>query len=375
MTILVSAFGLLGRFAGDLLTSALGWAGSLLFGRVQRSRQVLLLLMMALSFLWLLVILGLLVPGVVAFSTARRHIRHRCAFPGSGRPSSWAWLPSRRWWAWLAFRCRERRSGREVQPPSRKSSAATCLAPVIAGLLIFLAGVGLARKARSARHGWAELHVPIVAKPDGYDQLVDDLHDAVAAVDLPTSAELAPRVLTMPALVLTAVAGANVRSLRPDRIVELVGPDLRIGIYPSDIAISGTTERRVRARAAVLSRLSTTAAHLTTSAEAQAVEDRLQKVAEAQAGAGGSGGLRRAAGAFREVDATLLDLQVPPDEWDILYRLRLQMERDLLAGDTPGTSLPGKPADAAETAGPVVEKRPPRAETLQRPLTTVGGPS
>jgi hypothetical protein len=35
MTILVSVFGFAGRFAGDLLTSALGWASSLLFGRVQ----------------------------------------------------------------------------------------------------------------------------------------------------------------------------------------------------------------------------------------------------------------------------------------------------------------------------------------------------
>lgn len=37
MTMILSAFGLLGRFAGDLLTSALSWASSLLFGRVPRS--------------------------------------------------------------------------------------------------------------------------------------------------------------------------------------------------------------------------------------------------------------------------------------------------------------------------------------------------
>jgi hypothetical protein len=41
MTILVSVFGFVGRFAGDLLTSALGWASSLLFGRVPRAHQVL----------------------------------------------------------------------------------------------------------------------------------------------------------------------------------------------------------------------------------------------------------------------------------------------------------------------------------------------
>jgi hypothetical protein len=44
----------------------------------------------------------------------------------------------------------------------------------------------------------------------------------------------------------------------------------------------------------------------------------------------------------------LLDLAVPTDEWDILYRLRLQFERDLLAGVEPGTAFPGHEANQAE---------------------------
>src|SRR5665811_2352938 len=66
MTILVSVFGFAGRFAGDLLTSALGWASSLLFGRVPRSHQVFLVLMMAGSFLWLVLLLGLVLPSIAA---------------------------------------------------------------------------------------------------------------------------------------------------------------------------------------------------------------------------------------------------------------------------------------------------------------------
>src|SRR5665811_160362 len=64
VTILVSVFGFAGRFAGDLLTSALGWASSLLFGRVPRSHQVFLVLMMAGSFLWLVLLLALVLPIV-----------------------------------------------------------------------------------------------------------------------------------------------------------------------------------------------------------------------------------------------------------------------------------------------------------------------
>ena len=67
MTIFVSIFGILGRFAGDLLTSALGWASSLLFGRVPRSHQIFLVVMMAWSFTWVVMVLSLLVPSVAAF--------------------------------------------------------------------------------------------------------------------------------------------------------------------------------------------------------------------------------------------------------------------------------------------------------------------
>jgi len=67
MTIVVSVFGFAGRIAGDLLTTALGWASSLLFGRVPRSHQVFLVLMMAWSFTWVIVVLGLLLPSIAAF--------------------------------------------------------------------------------------------------------------------------------------------------------------------------------------------------------------------------------------------------------------------------------------------------------------------
>lgn len=147
-------------------------------------------------------------------------------------------------------------------------------------------------------------------------------------------------MLTVPAHVLTRVAGPNVRKLRPDRLMNLIGPNLRVGVYPSDIAISGPTRDRTRARAAIVSRLATTSAHLTTSAEAQKIEDRLGRMARRD---GDSDRAPRAGGraAFEEIDKQLLDLAVPTDEWDILYRMRLQIERDLLAGSTPGTAFPG----------------------------------
>jgi hypothetical protein len=214
------------------------------------------------------------------------------------------------------------------------------LAPLIGGLLIFLAGVGIARKVRSKRHGWADVHVPIVVKPGGYDRMVADLRDALVDVGFAATAEDAPWVLTLPAQLLTRVAGNNVRQLRPDRLITLSAPDLNVGVYPSDIAISGAAPERTRARAAILSRLTWTAAHLTMSAEGQEIEDELAGLGIA----GGATGGRLAADVsahFAAIDDRLMILAVPTDEWDILFRLRLQVERDLLAGSGSGSVAPG----------------------------------
>jgi len=374
MTIIVSIFGVAGRFAGDLLMTALGWASSLLFGRVPRAHQIFLVLMMAFSLLWAVLLLGLLVPSVAGFLlSATPHPRFiDNAWLGLALLLGVIVLPLLVGLAgYLVPADGERPGGISVV---RDILRGYLLAPLISGLLIFLAGVGMVRKLRSRRHGWSDIHVPIVLRPGGYDQVVQDLGDTLAIAGLPATAREAPWVLTLPARLLTAVASDNVRKLRPDRLIELSAPTLRIGVYPSDIAISGPTKDRVRARAAILSRLATTAAHLTTSAEAQAVEDRIGKVTTARTATGdGASGVHAA---FAAIDASLLDLAVPTDEWEILYRLRLEIERDLLIGARPGTAFPvvakrREPATRTVTAAPVPRHGRDRDERSQGDPGTV----
>lgn len=349
MTTVISVFGIVGRVAGDLLTSALGWASSLLFGRVPRSHQIYLVLMMAWSFVWIVVVLGLLLPTVASFLLAATphppFVDH--AWLGIALLFLVILLPLGVGLAgYLVPAEGERPTGAAIV---RELLRGYLLAPLISGLLIFLAGVGIVRKVRSRRHGWSDTHVPIVVKRGGYDQLVVDLQDALASAGLPQAAKDAPWVLTLPARLLTSVAGDNVRKLRPDRLIELTGPGMRIGVYPSDIAVSGATRDRTRARAAILSRLATSSAHLTTSSEAQELEDRIASLA----GPGGAAGGMPGAGArvaFEAIDVRLLDLVVPTEEWDIVYRLRLQMERDLLAGSAPGTAFPGHEPNSRDLA-------------------------
>ena len=365
MTILISAFGVAGRFAGDLLMSALGWASSLLFGRVPRSHQVFLVLMMAMSFLWIVAVVALLVPTVAStlLATTPHPPFVDNQWFGFAVLLSVILLPLCVGAAgYLVPAEGERPAGVVIL---REVLRGYLLAPVISGLLIFLAVVGIARKIRSRRHGWSDAHVAIVVKPGGYDQLVTDVQKALENADLRVTAADAPWVLTVPARILTRVSGNSVRKLRPDRLIALTAPDLNVGVYPSDIAISGTTRDRTRARASIVSRLATASAHITTSKEAQEVEDKLGKLARPDAATGAASGTGARA-ELEEIDATLLDLPVPTDEWDILYRIRLQIERDLLLGAEPGTAFPGHEPDTRDAAAPRSSRRREMAPEKER---------
>jgi hypothetical protein len=62
VAILASVFGMLGRFAGRILTTTLGWAGTLLFGQVRKDRQVVLAAITFGSVVWMVLLVGVVVP-------------------------------------------------------------------------------------------------------------------------------------------------------------------------------------------------------------------------------------------------------------------------------------------------------------------------
>ena len=91
-------------------------------------------------------------------------------------------------------------------------------------------------------------------------------------------------------------------------------------------------------------RLTTAQAWLTSSAEGQAIEDQLRRLASA----GGECPEREATLAW--VDRQLATEQLPYEEWEVLYRERLQVERDLLRGTPPGEAAPTPDGSAARQA-------------------------
>jgi hypothetical protein len=342
MAILASLFALGSRFASKILTTTLGWASTLLFGRVPADRQILLLGITFGSVIWLVLVVGVVLPDVGAFLlllVPRQEMipepTIRLAMLGAA-----LLLPAVVGGLTLALGSPADRTPREVATAIVRGYPLTIL---LAVLLIFLAGLAVSRKAHSLARRWTDAHVPIVVSTGAYEQVADDLDRAVTAAGIDVTPSPAPSSMSTPARWLAAVAGRGSASLVPDRMVQLVGPDLSILIYPMDLLISGKPELVNRARAAMASRLTTTAAHLTISAEAQAVEDRLTALVTATDDpAGDSRGFDEAvATELTAIDEVLATIPVPYEEWEVLYRQRLQVERDLRAGVMNGAGVLG----------------------------------
>jgi hypothetical protein len=200
---------------------------------------------------------------------------------------------------------------------------------VLALTIVILAAVSLVRKVRSLASRWEDAHIPLVIKPGGYDAVLEDIERVLDRSGLVVRPGPAPAVLSIPPRLLDAVAGKALGGLVPDRLMLLHGTELEVLVYPSDVAISGTRSSVARARAAIADQLTHSPAYLTVSAEAERIEDDLQALAH---GGDGTPADRypQVRGRLREIDVRLARLTVPFDEWETVYRERLQVERDAL---------------------------------------------
>jgi hypothetical protein len=363
MAILAALVAFGSRFATKILTTALGWASTLLFGRVPADRQILLLGVTFGSVIWMVLLAGFVFPDLGTFLLLlippqdyipEGIIRLLMLVGVLVVPGVVGILT-------LALTAKEERSPRRALEAVARGYPLTIL---LAVLLVFLAMLAIWRKVSSLIRRWSDAHVPLVVKPGAYEQVADDLDRALTDSGFDLTPETAPATMSMPAKWLAAVAGRTSSSLVPDRMLRLRGADLDILIYPMDILISGKGDDVTRARAAMASRLTTSAAHLTVTAESQAIEDRLSKLAK---GSGDPDQRPRfdeaAAAEFAAIDDDLAALRVSYEEWEILYRQRLQVERDLRAGAMAGEAVVGAetpgmggPADTLATVARLVRR-------------------
>jgi hypothetical protein len=343
MAIIGSLFALLGRFVGRVLTTTLGWASVLLFGRVPQDRQIWLAVLTFGSLAWVVAVIGIILPDLGTVLLA--------AVP---RPE---WIPED--WVRLAmlaiaailpailgavtlllFEPEDRPKGMGLVTQVLRGYP---LAPTLAITLVVLAIAGTIRKLDSVVHRREDAHISIVVRPGRYDALVDKLEETLREGKLIDTRAAGSTVLVLPARILAAIAGRGIGRYVPDKLEVLRGKDLRVAVYPADLALTGSKDAVARSRALVAREVPSHDAWFTTTRESQEVEDRMAALEKAD--------LATRAAALPALDRKLLDLVIDQDTFEVLYRRRLQLAipPQLDVHDGAETDAPSS-ADAVDAA-------------------------
>ena len=349
MALIASLFALLGRFVGRVLTTTLGWASVLLFGRIPQDRQVWLAVLTFGSLAWVAAVAGVLVPdvGAVLLTALPRPdwipedlVRLAMLVTAILLPAILGGVTL------LLFDPEDRPKGRELLVQLARGYA---IVPILAVTLVVLAVAGTVRKLDSIAHRREDAHVPIVVRPGRYDALVDTLETTLRDGGLVEERHAGPTVLTTPARLLARVAGKGIGSLVPDRLIELRGPGVRLSVYPADLALTGEKDDVAKARALVARDVPSKDAWFTTTKEAQKIEDRLAALESADPATRAS--------LLADIDRDLLNLTIDQDTFEVLYRRRLQLA---IAPEPNVQDIDESAPTPPEPAAPPEQAAPPR---------------
>lgn len=304
---------------------ALGWATALYFGQVPGSQGRILAVVSLVAASWVIVIIGFAIPiftgalleavGVIDRNFDVEAI-HYLALVGAivlAPPAVAGGL--------VIGEFRDERTVSEWLRLIPVSYPATFLLGLAVLEMVAFTPFLLVQRWRQKR---TLVQVPLVMKEDtDDDDLVEAVRVALASIDIEdvsVTEATGPKAWPMRTVGFAArhLLGAVVRG-DPMR---LKADGLEIYAYATNVAILGPTEDAHRVRAAVERELAFRDAYLTWSDDSQKIEDELT---EARKAANGDlDGLRRR---LDEVQDRMDAASLNSEEWNVLYRMRLQMEQ------------------------------------------------
>jgi hypothetical protein len=340
MAIVQALIAAIARSAGRLLNTVFGWATQMVFGKVPADRQIYLSAIAFGSVLWILVVLGIAFPRLGTFLVAFVPLPEsvdsgvvRLVMLGIALV-----LPGIVGAISLLLK----------DPAERPSGAGPRLKAIVKGYpftlglavtLVLMTLFAPVLKLRMLARWWTSQHLPVLVESEDYEAVVRDVQQDLREAGWETRREPASWMLRFPTKVLTTLAGGTVDDLVAARLTTLRADAMEVMLHPSDLVINGREADVVHARATLAVGLAFSKAHLTWTDEGNELEDRIRGVwSDVRAGRVDPAG---AIGRLRSVEAELRRVELPYEEWEVLFRARMLVEvaaRDA-AGEPPTTGL------------------------------------
>jgi hypothetical protein len=185
-------------------------------------------------------------------------------------------------------------------------------------------------KLRVIMKRWSSQHMPVLVEPDDYLKVADQIERTLDQRGWSTQRQQASWLLRFPTRLLTFFASGAIDDLVAENLTVLRAQSLEVVLHPADLVINGKKEDVVHARAAIAEQLTFSEAHLTWTKEGNELEDQLNDLWRRIKGTKGRSYWTSAAARLQEIDRELGRLEVPFEEWEVLFRTKLLLERELL---------------------------------------------
>lgn len=355
MVILQALLTLIVHSLGRVVNMIFGWATVMLFGRVPQERQIFLSIVAFGSIIWLVAVLGIAFPStatvLLAFVPVPKWVEE-------------GWIRIAMLVAAIFVPPLVGESAIRAIDPDRQPRGARRIAEALISGYRFALGIAVALVAlmlvapilwaRNFRRGWITRHVPVIVHRRNYAAVLDHIERALNAGGVPAKRGRIVGFLRVPTSVLAFAAAGKIRALDAET-ARLSSRHVEILLYPFDLVISGARAHVSRAQAIAAEQLPRTRAYMTWSEQGNALEDQLTRL-WARVGDDRSPHERsrvsQTAGRHLDVMAELKriggDLRsacLAYEEWEVLFREMLMVERDLLQ------RLTHRPAEALGHAG------------------------
>jgi hypothetical protein len=360
MAFIQALFSLLSRSLGKILNAIFGWAVVALFGQTTPKEKTLLSGLVALAAAWPVLLLGVAFPKIAVAVLA--------FVPRSAQGPAWL---MRAIWIVLALAvpvtlglvvAGKAPPGSPREPFWQKTLRGFPITVALSAafFLTFVSVPVIRISAAMRRH--KDEHVPLVTAADGYDEVAARIDKLVARQDIDADRAAPPWWLAGPSHVLLRLGGRAFRGFIPQDLAYWHGPRIEVALYPSDLVLRGSPRLTAFAHGIMAEDLVRTAALQTFDPVAQDLERQIRRVwriydENPAAHTGAAALLAR----LQDFTKQLGTIDVPYEEWSILYRQCAQLgraldgQRQLLA---KGKDMGDEKKSATTPADVPTERRP-----------------
>ena len=360
MAIFQALFALVSKSAGKILNAIFGWAVRALFGQTTSRQQTFLSAVVAAAVAWPLLLVGLIAPKAAALMLAFVPIPH--------------WIPSwtvRLVWLTLAVLVpvgvglAVAAKAPPRTPPESAFKRVLRGFPITVGLagafVIMFVSVPIMRLAALVRRQ-KSADVPLVTDGPAYHEVAFRLCEVLARHGFALRKARPGWWVSAPTVILTWFGGAAFRSYVPEHLEHFVAADMTMSLYPSGVLLRGRRARITLAHGLIAETVVHTDGLQTSDAKAQDFERQLRRLWKAY-------DVRRHANAkvlMARLSAMTHDLgalDVDFDDWQVLYRQLLQVERairgqrQLMDDEIPDATDKGRGVSTANGPASLAESR------------------